>query len=118
MPDQPKPRIRNTHGKTQLLRFTLMPEAEISGTINIHLVVLYMSLPNAACCASALNKQQQINIYRCNQLSEQASVSAERTEKSKYCTVVENGRVVVKPIVSNEVVVEEQPECKDSLSQT
>ena len=77
-----------------------------------------MSLPNAACCAAALNQQQQMNIYRCNQLREQPSLDSERTEKPKNCTVVENGRVVVKPIVANEVVLDEEPPCKDSLSQT
>lgn len=95
-----------------------MPEAEISGTINIHLVVFHMLVPNTACCATALNQQQQTNIYHCNRLSEQPSVSAERTEKPKNCTVVENGRVVVKPLVSYEVVLDEEPQCKDSLSQT
>ena len=77
-----------------------------------------MSLPNSACCAAALNEQQQTNIYHCNQLTEQTSVSAERTEKPKYCTVVENGRVVVKPIVANEVVLDEEPQFKESLSQS
>ncbi|HEY9726933.1 MAG TPA: hypothetical protein V6D50_10845 [Chroococcales cyanobacterium] len=76
-----------------------------------------MSLPNTACCAAALNAQQQTNIYRCNQLAEQTSVNAEHTEKPQYCTVVENGRVVVKPIVSNEVVLDEEPQFKDSSSQ-
>ncbi|HEY9603639.1 MAG TPA: hypothetical protein V6C85_18630 [Allocoleopsis sp.] len=77
-----------------------------------------MSLPNTACCAAALNKQQQTNIYHCNQLTEQTSGNAERTEKPKSCTVVENGRVVVKPIVANEVVLDEEPQFKESLSQS
>jgi len=77
-----------------------------------------MLVPNTACCAAALNQQQQTNTYHCNRLSEQTSASAERNQKPKNCTVVENGRVVVKPTVANEVVLDEEPQCKDSLSQT
>jgi len=74
-----------------------------------------MSLPTTACCASALSAQQQTNIYHCNQMTEQTSVSLEQTEKPKYCTVVENGRVVVKPIVSDEVPLDKEPHSEESL---
>jgi hypothetical protein len=58
---------------------------------------LYMSPTTTACCAVLLNQQQQTNIHRCQQMADKASVTCDQT-KPKYCTVVENGRVVVKPI--------------------
>ncbi|HEY9709115.1 MAG TPA: hypothetical protein V6D48_13010 [Oculatellaceae cyanobacterium] len=59
-----------------------------------------MSCPTTASCAVVLNQQQQTNIHQCNQLTDKAdkaSVSSSETQP-KYCTVVEDGRVVVKPV--------------------
>lgn len=56
-----------------------------------------MSPTTTACCAVLLNQHQQININHCQQIANQAPISCDQT-KPKYCTVVENGRVVVKPI--------------------
>lgn len=56
-----------------------------------------MSPSTSACCAALLNQRQQTNINHCQQIATQASVSCNQT-KPKYRTVVENGRVVVKPI--------------------
>ncbi|MEW6497859.1 MAG: hypothetical protein AB1589_35970 [Cyanobacteriota bacterium] len=54
--------------------------------------------PTTASCCVVLNQQQQTNQYHCNELADQASASANPTKPKKYCTVVEQGRVVVKPI--------------------
>jgi hypothetical protein len=61
-----------------------------------------MSPNTTACCAVTLNQQQQTNIDHCQSksLAEQNSVSTDQT-KPKYCTVVENGRVIVKPIAQD-----------------
>lgn len=56
-----------------------------------------MSPITTACCAVTLNQQQQTHINHCKSLADQNSVSPDKT-KLKYCTIVENGRVVVKPI--------------------
>lgn len=52
------------------------------------------------CCAVTLNQQQQTNIGHCKKIAEQASASPNPT-KPKSCTVVENGRVVVKAIAQD-----------------
>jgi hypothetical protein len=56
-----------------------------------------MSPITTACCAVTLNQQQQTHINHCKSLAAENSVSSMHT-KQKYCTIVENGRVVVKPI--------------------
>ncbi|HAA32014.1 MAG TPA: hypothetical protein DCE56_35330 [Cyanobacteria bacterium UBA8553] len=58
-----------------------------------------MSCHTTACCAVVLNQQQQTNIHQCNQLTDNSAVSSSQT-KPKYCTVVEDGRVVVKPVTA------------------
>jgi len=61
-----------------------------------------MSLPTSACCVVFLNQQQQ-NAEEYNQSlnNDQQSLDDEEVNqpktKSKNCTVVENGLVVVKP---------------------
>jgi hypothetical protein len=59
-----------------------------------------MSPNTSACCAVTLNQQQQTNIDHCNSLADHNSVSPDKI-KTKYCTIVENGRVVVKPIAQD-----------------
>ncbi|HEY9831079.1 MAG TPA: hypothetical protein V6D26_10905 [Stenomitos sp.] len=59
-----------------------------------------MSPITTACCAVTLNQQQQTNIDHCKSLAEQNSANTNQT-KPKYCTVVENGRVIVKPIAQD-----------------
>ena len=55
-----------------------------------------MSLPTASCCAVVLNQQQQQNLHHHHQC---AGGGAEKSDKPVVkCTVVENGRVVVKPL--------------------
>lgn len=60
-----------------------------------------MSPYSTACFVSILNQQQQLNIYnhnqKANELDNDTTASCYPTER-KYCTVVEGGRVVVKPI--------------------
>ena len=63
-----------------------------------------MSPSTSACCAVILNQRQQTNIDHCQQIANQASVRCDQT-KPKYCTVVENGRVVVKPIEQDKDVL-------------
>ncbi|HEY9610369.1 hypothetical protein [Allocoleopsis sp.] len=55
-----------------------------------------MSPITTACCAVTLNQQQQTNIDHCKSVAKQNSAATDPT-KPKYCTVVENGRVIVKP---------------------
>ncbi|MBD2016308.1 hypothetical protein H6F96_20325 [Microcoleus sp. FACHB-53] len=59
-----------------------------------------MSPNTTACCAVTLNQQQQTNIDHCKSLADQNSASTDKI-RPKYCTVVENGRVVVKPIAQD-----------------
>ncbi|HEY9675134.1 MAG TPA: hypothetical protein V6D11_27080 [Waterburya sp.] len=59
-----------------------------------------MSPTTTTCCAVTLNQQQQTNIDHCKKIAEQASVSSNPT-KPKLCTVVENGRVVVKAMAQD-----------------
>jgi len=56
-----------------------------------------MSCPNSACCVVVLNQQQQENIEHHNESLNGDSVNQGKT-KSKNCTVIENGLVVVKPL--------------------
>ena len=58
--------------------------------------MLNMSSPTASCCAVVLNQQQQ-NLHHYHQCAEGV---AEKPDKPvvRNCTVVENGRVVVKPL--------------------
>jgi hypothetical protein len=72
-----------------------------------------------ACCVAVLNQQQQSNIHRhrsANQLTDDVSVSVNPNQR-KYCTVVENGRVVVKPIAPVDEQLDasaEAPSCNTS----
>lgn len=59
-----------------------------------------MSPNTTACCAVTLNQQQQTNIDHCKKIADQASISP-NPPKPKLCTVVENGRVVVKAIAQD-----------------
>ncbi|WP_341525913.1 hypothetical protein WKK05_25530 [Nostoc sp. UHCC 0302] len=62
-----------------------------------------MSFASCACCAVVLNQQQEQNISHQNQCQD-ISVNHSKSA-AKSCTVVKNGRVVVKPLepeVSNE----------------
>ncbi|MBW4576181.1 MAG: hypothetical protein KME08_12970 [Aphanothece sp. CMT-3BRIN-NPC111] len=56
-----------------------------------------MSFPASACCFVVLNQQQQQHTYHHKQCADDASVNQGKTTQ-KSCTVVENGRVVVKPL--------------------
>jgi hypothetical protein len=62
----------------------------------IELKVLNMLFPTAACCAVILNQQQEQNFHHQQQYANTV-VNHERCPSSQNCTVVENGRVVVKP---------------------
>ncbi|QSJ14109.1 hypothetical protein JYQ62_19360 [Nostoc sp. UHCC 0702] len=55
-----------------------------------------MSFPSCACSVVVLNQQQEHNISHKNQFQDVPVNSSKSVAKS--CTVVENGRVVVKPI--------------------
>ncbi|MFH7028497.1 MAG: hypothetical protein ACHBN1_24675 [Heteroscytonema crispum UTEX LB 1556] len=59
-----------------------------------------MSLPSCACCVVVLNQQRQQQIYEHNECDD-APVHHNK-KPAKNCTVVENGRVVVKPLQSEE----------------
>ncbi|MCA1991036.1 MAG: hypothetical protein LDL41_03175 [Coleofasciculus sp. S288] len=56
-----------------------------------------------SCCPTVLHQQQESNLHHQNRLAHQLADDASASfhpSKRKYCTVVENGRVVVKPIAS------------------
>ncbi|MBH8566678.1 hypothetical protein I8748_31765 [Nostoc sp. CENA67] len=55
-----------------------------------------MSFPSCACSVVVLNQQQEQNISHKNQYQD-VPVNSSKSE-AKSSTVVENGRVVVKPI--------------------
>ncbi|MDF5723097.1 MAG: hypothetical protein PUP91_22010 [Rhizonema sp. PD37] len=55
-----------------------------------------MSFVNAACCAVSLHQQQEQNIRHHQQFAHTSVDSGKSI--SQNCTVVENGRVVVKPV--------------------
>lgn len=59
-----------------------------------------MSHSTTPCCAVVLNQQQHMNIDHCKQVADKVSASCDQA-KPKYCTVVENGRVVVKAIAQD-----------------
>ncbi len=54
-----------------------------------------MSVTASTCCVVVINQQQQQNIYHQKQCADTPVNPGKST--SKNCTVVENGRVVVKP---------------------
>lgn len=55
-----------------------------------------MSLPCSACCVVVLNQQQEQNIAHQNQCQDVKVIAGKSEVKNR--TVVENGRVVVKPL--------------------
>ena len=55
-----------------------------------------MSFVNAACCVVSLQQQQEQNIRHHQQCADTAVDHYKN--RSQNCTVVENGRVVVKPV--------------------
>ncbi|MEH1842463.1 MAG: hypothetical protein V7L20_27970 [Nostoc sp.] len=55
-----------------------------------------MSFSSSPCCVVVLNQQQEQNISHQNQCQDVPVNSSKSMVKS--CTVVENGRVVVKPL--------------------
>nr|WP_292741166.1 hypothetical protein [Nostoc sp. JL31] len=57
-----------------------------------------MSFASSACCVVVLNQQQEQNISHQNQCQDVPVNHSKSTVKS--CTVIENGRVVVKPLQS------------------
>ncbi|MBV8885134.1 MAG: hypothetical protein JO235_14210 [Chroococcidiopsidaceae cyanobacterium CP_BM_RX_35] len=63
---------------------------------DIELAVPNMSLPTPNCCSVVLNQQQEQNIEHHNQSTKADQVN-QCEHKSKNCTVVENGLVVVRP---------------------
>ncbi len=56
-----------------------------------------MSVPTSACCAAILRQQHEENIHHHQQCTE-VPVKCDRYRTSKKCTVVENGKVVVKEV--------------------
>lgn len=54
-----------------------------------------MSIPTAACCTVTLRQQQEQAIHHQDQCQDAVNPCK---EVRKSCTVVENGRVVVKPV--------------------
>ncbi|MEH1791823.1 MULTISPECIES: hypothetical protein [unclassified Nostoc] len=59
-----------------------------------------MSLASSACCVVVLNQQQEQNQNICYQNHCQDVPVKHCKTMVKSCTVVENGRVVVKPLQS------------------
>ncbi|MDZ7967246.1 MAG: hypothetical protein RM368_20105 [Nostoc sp. DedSLP03] len=55
-----------------------------------------MSFASCACCVVVLNQQQEQNISHQNQCQDVPVKPSKSMVKS--CTVIENGRVVVKPL--------------------
>jgi hypothetical protein len=56
-----------------------------------------MPLTTSACCAVTLNQQQEQNIQLHKQCADVSANNSKCTSKTCTVTVVENGRVVVKP---------------------
>ncbi|MUG96708.1 hypothetical protein F7734_31960 [Scytonema sp. UIC 10036] len=56
-----------------------------------------MSLTTSACCAVTLNQQQEQNIHHHKQCADALPNNSTYTSKTCTVTVVENGRVTVKP---------------------
>ena len=72
------------------------PKAVSRAIIDIEIKVLYMSSTPCPSCVVVLNQQQEQNIShhkQCEDIPDNHSKSL-----VKNCTVVENGRVVVKPL--------------------
>jgi hypothetical protein len=59
-----------------------------------------MSIPTVSSCVVVLNQQRQEAYRHCKSCDEPADSLKQHPDKpaSKNCTVVENGRVVVKPL--------------------
>lgn len=54
-----------------------------------------MSFASSVCCVNILQQQREQNVqYK----TESHSVADKQCQNTKNCTVVENGRVVVKPL--------------------
>jgi len=68
----------------------------IGRTINVELAVPNMSFPTSPCYVVVLNQQQQQTSDHCNESADDARVKHSKTTP-KNCTVVEDGRVVVRP---------------------
>ena len=64
--------------------------------MKVEIKLAHMSFPSCACSVVVLNQQQEHNISHKNQCQDVPVNSSKSVAKS--CTVVENGRVVVKPI--------------------
>jgi hypothetical protein len=67
-----------------------------SAIINIEIKIPHMSLTSCPCCVIVLNQQQEQNISHQNQPQDMPVNQSKSNVKN--CTVVENGRVVVKPL--------------------
>jgi hypothetical protein len=75
-----------------------------------------MSIPSCACCVVVLNQQRQQQICEHNECDD---TSVDRYKKpTKNCTVVENGRVVVKPLQPEEKLKEISPASTSALTST
>jgi hypothetical protein len=72
------------------------PKAVSRAIINIEIKVFTMSSTPCASCVVVLNQQQEQNISHQKQCEDIADNQNEKLGKN--CTVVENGRVVVKPL--------------------
>ncbi len=72
------------------------PNSNSRAIIDIEIKIAYMSFSSCACCVVVLNQQQERNISHQNQCQD-APINHSKN-MVKTCTVVENGRVVVKPI--------------------
>ena len=60
-----------------------------------------MTPSTTACCVTILNRQQEATAYHSNHCPRKACDVAisSSSNQNKYCTVVENGRVVVRAII-------------------
>ena len=63
---------------------------------DIELAVPNMTLPTPNCCIVVLNQQQEQNIEHNHNQSSEADEANQCKHKTKNCTVVENGLVVVR----------------------
>ncbi|MGJ5676336.1 MAG: hypothetical protein ACR9NN_22475 [Nostochopsis sp.] len=60
-----------------------------------------MSVPSSACCAAILRQQQEENIHHHQQCAT-TPMNSDRSTTFQKCTVVENGKVVVKTVNSDQ----------------
>jgi hypothetical protein len=67
-----------------------------------------MTLPSCSACVVVLNQQREQDNYEQHQVQEEA-LAPKVHNSSDCCTVVENGRVVVKPIKPPKNETHEQP---------